>query len=159
MHNLLLGTAKHLITVWLTLGILDEKRLNLIQQSIDEFESPPDIGRIPLKISSKFSGFTAEQWKNFVLYYSLTALKSVIASQHYDCWLLFVQLCYTFCRRTISKKDIKKGDVITLQFCKSFLALYGKSFSRLIFTYMGIWHPSLMTLVQFIPAGFSHLNG
>lgn len=75
MYNLLL--AKHIVNVWLTLGILDENKINLVQAFVDEFKSPSDIGCVSLKIASKLSGFTAEQWKNFVLYYSLPVLKSV----------------------------------------------------------------------------------
>ena len=50
MHNLLLGTAKHTIEVWKHLSILDSKTFNIIQQNVDGFIAPPDIGRFPSDI-------------------------------------------------------------------------------------------------------------
>ena len=56
-HNLLLGTAKRTMEVWKNLSILDSKCFSTIQNKVDSFISPPDIGRIPSKVMSGFSGF------------------------------------------------------------------------------------------------------
>ena len=56
MHNLLLGTGKHILSVWKALGIIDKHHFSSIQDIVD--------GRIPSKIASGFTSFTAEQWKN-----------------------------------------------------------------------------------------------
>ena len=69
MHNLLLGTAKHVINIWKHLEIIDNKCYVIIQKKVDSFISPPDIGRVPFKIASGFAGFTAEQWKNWTLFF------------------------------------------------------------------------------------------
>lgn len=61
MHNLLLGTAKHMLAIWSDMKLLDQKQLRTIQSNVDSFITPSDIGRIPGKIASGFSGFTAEQ--------------------------------------------------------------------------------------------------
>ena len=92
MHNLLLGTAKHMISVWTATGVLEKSHLLDIQETVDRFITPSDIGRIPAKIATGqgFSSFTAEQWRNWTLIYSLCALKEVIPREHYDCWLMFV---------------------------------------------------------------------
>ena len=55
MHNLLLGTGK------------DE-----IQSKVDSFNVPNDAGT---KISSGFSGFKAEQWRNWTLLFHYIVLK------------------------------------------------------------------------------------
>ena len=65
MHNVLLGTAHHNVSVWKTLGLLDLKK---VQERVDAFVTPSD-GRIPLKIQSGFSLFTADQWRNWTLLY------------------------------------------------------------------------------------------
>ena len=59
MHNLLLGTAKHMISVWISLGIIEKNHLSDIQDTVDRFKTPSDIGRIPAKIASVqgFSNF------------------------------------------------------------------------------------------------------
>ena len=99
MHNLLLGTAKRLMKKWMALEILDEKKLISVQKAVDGFMTPTDIGCVSLKIASKFSGFTAEQWKCWVLYFSSPLLKPLLPAVHYDCWHKFV-------RATFSVKEI-----------------------------------------------------
>ena len=91
MHNLLLGTAKHVLTVWKSTGIIGDSHFDGIQRKVDAFITPTDIGRIPGKIVSGFSSFTAEQWRNWTLIYSLCSLKEILPYRHYDCWLLFVK--------------------------------------------------------------------
>ena len=80
-----------------------------------------------LKIASKFSGFTAEQWKSWVLYFSLPVLKPLLPAVHYDCWHKFVRACYIFCRRNISEVQVNIGDMTIMNFCECFLSVYGKS--------------------------------
>ena len=37
MHNLLLGTAKHMIDIWKQNGVLTSKDFEVIQESVDNF--------------------------------------------------------------------------------------------------------------------------
>ena len=126
MHNLLLGTAKHMVAVWKTLGVLTDKDLIEIQRKVDSFTTPNDLGRIPSKIASNFSGFTAEQWKNWTIYFSPYCLKPVLPPQHYHCWHLFVKACYYICRRSISMQDITEADRLLMEFYRQFVSLYGQ---------------------------------
>ena len=71
MHNLLLGTARHILSVWQELGIIKEELLGDIQAKVNAFVTTNDIGCIPSKLASGFSGFTAEQWRNWTLICSL----------------------------------------------------------------------------------------
>ena len=64
MHNILLGTAKYVLTVWKSTSIISESQFSDIQSKVDAFVTPTDIGGIPGKIASGFSSFTAEQWRN-----------------------------------------------------------------------------------------------
>ena len=91
MHNLLLGTAKHIIEVWKRLSILNSKCFADIQQKVDSSIAPPDIGRLPSKITSRF---TADQWKNWTIFFSLFSLQTVLEWPHYNYWNLFVKACY-----------------------------------------------------------------
>ena len=94
MHNLLLGTAKHMVELWKSLDLINSKCYNDIQTRVDSHVCPNDVGRIPSKISSAFSGFTGEQWKNRTMYFSLFALKGVLPWRHCNCWQIFVHACY-----------------------------------------------------------------
>jgi len=69
MHNLLLGTARHMMSVWSDLGLLSEDKFKDIQVKVDSFFMPGDIGRIPGKLSSGFSKLTADQWRNWTIIY------------------------------------------------------------------------------------------
>ena len=75
MQNILLGTAKHVLNVWKSIGIIKESQFSDIQNTVDSFVTSSDIGRILGKITSEFSCFTAEQWRNWTLIYSLCSLK------------------------------------------------------------------------------------
>ena len=68
MHNLFLGTAKRVFSKWIENDIITKAGLETIQSKIDEMFSLSDIGRLPGIIKSNYGGYTAAQWKNFVLF-------------------------------------------------------------------------------------------
>ena len=47
MHNLLLGTAKHVLDVWKENGLLTPLQLEVIQNKIDSMQVPAHIVRMP----------------------------------------------------------------------------------------------------------------
>lgn len=61
MHNLFLGLAKTTLKVWKEKELLTDKHFDLLQRRVDAIVPPPEIGRIPSKIASGFSRFTADQ--------------------------------------------------------------------------------------------------
>ena len=126
MHNLFLGTSKHVFKLWDKQGIIGKKEMKLLEKRIEEMDVPSDIGRLPKKISSNYGSYTAEQWKNWTVIYSMYALKGVIADKHLQCWQTFVLACRYLCKSTISFVDLQKADLLLLKFCKQFEKLYGK---------------------------------
>ena len=78
MHNVLLGSAKHMMMLWKENKIVTEAHFTNIQVIVGKFVTPVDIGRIPYKIASGFSAFTADQWKNWSSVYSLIAMKDIL---------------------------------------------------------------------------------
>lgn len=126
MHNLFLGTAKRFINIWKAHNILTPQDFIVLQEKVDSIVAPNDIGRTPSKIASSFSGFTAEQFKNWTMYFSLLSLKGILPWRHYNCWHLFVRICYLLCRRSITHAQLDEADTLILQFCHNFVALYSK---------------------------------
>jgi len=127
MHNLFLGTAKCVMKkLWLKNNIITGQDMNVIQARVDSFVPPTGIGRIPRKIATSFGGFTAEQWKNWVILYSMFALKDLLPHNHYLCWHSFVLACFYLSKKAISDVEIKKADLLLLKFCKAVEELYGK---------------------------------
>lgn len=76
MHNVLLGSAKHTVMLWKENGIIQNMHFPFVQDFVDKFVTPANVGRIPRKISSGFASFTADQWKNWTLIFSQVALKT-----------------------------------------------------------------------------------
>ena len=127
MHNLFLGTAKHYIkAVWLDQNIVNHDEFDFIQSRIDNIKLPSDIGRIPYKIGSGFSSFTADQFKSWVLYFSLLCLRDKLTGDHFECWRHFVLACRLLCSKSITIEEVKLADALLLYFCKRTERLYGK---------------------------------
>lgn len=126
MHNLFLGIAKHhLKRMWISTGLLDDHKFKSIQDRIDNFLVPPDIGRIPSKIQSGFSSFTAEQFKNWVNHFSIIALRDMLPSNDLECWRHFVLACRILCLKTLTVTQVKLADALLLQYCKRVERMYG----------------------------------
>ena len=127
MHNLFLGTAKHLMSIWLDLSTLTATDLQQAQDKVDSSHVPSDIGRIPTKIAKMFSGFTAEQWKTWVLTFSLFALFNHLPDNDYQCWLHFVKACKILSSPMIKIVDVGAAHTHIMNFCRHFEQIYDKS--------------------------------
>lgn len=104
------------------------KTLNIFKQCcINSFRVPADIGRIPHKISTSFASFTADQWKNWTIYFSMIVLRDIVSSEVLECWRHFVLACRILCHYKISEEQLKLGDALLLQFCRRTERLFGKS--------------------------------
>ena len=126
MHNLFLGTAKRMLSIWLDLEIIRRSIFNQIQAQVDSVIVPPGIGRIPLKILSGFSGFKADQFKNWVNIYSIPCLFAVLEADHLECWRHFVLGCRILCKQKLTADEIKLADALLLQFCRGVERMYGQ---------------------------------
>ena len=125
MHCVFLGLAKHTIQIWKDKGILQANHFKLLQEKVNLIIPPSKVGRIPRKIECTFVSFTADEWKNWILIYSVFALYGIIDSVHYKCWCLLVDSCYVFCQPIISPDHIENGHILLTEFCKLFESLYG----------------------------------
>ena len=128
MHNLFLGTAKHMVkNVWIKQNIITKSSLPVIQKVIDDMKVPTDIGRIPRKIESGFDHFTADQYKNWVNLYSVPCLHGILSSDHLENWRHFVLACRLICQHTLTLEQVTLIDAFLLRFCKRTEQLYGPS--------------------------------
>lgn len=128
MHNLFLGTSKFMMkNIWIG-GVspyIDKKHFSIIQEKVDSCIIPTSMGRIPYKIASSFSSFTADQWKNWTIVFSLFALHGIIRDEHLECWRTFVQACHLLTTPAISKEAVEESHKLLLDFCIQFETLYG----------------------------------
>ena len=126
MHNLFLGTGKHMISVWVKQQWLTKNHLESVQQFIDKIHLPSDVGRIPLKIASGFAGFTADQFKTWITIYSIPALFTILPIEQLECWRHFVLACRILCKQGLSRDDINLANCLLMRFCNKVEILYGK---------------------------------
>ena len=127
MHNLLLGTSKYMFTLWQDREVLTYHNIVEIQGLCEKFYFPHDVGRLPLKIGSSFTGFTADQWRTWTTVLSPVVLRGILPDEHYKCWLLFVRACTMLCTRIISESTVDLADRFLLLFCRTIESLYGHS--------------------------------
>ena len=127
MHNLFLGTGEHMLHVWLTSGIITPAHFTQLQDTVDQITVPSDVGRIPRKIITGFSGFTADQFKNWITIYSIPALYNVLPRRHFKSWRSFVLDCRILCKRELSVSDISLFDALLMKFCYHVQDIYGES--------------------------------
>ena len=126
MHNLFLGTSKHFMKALLT-DLFSNADYDLIQQRIDSCRAPPDIGRILHKVSSSFASLTDDQWKNWVVYYSLLVLHDILDENVMKCWKVFALACRTLSSKCISKAELQVADSLLLKFCEQIERIFGRS--------------------------------
>ena len=89
MHNLMLGSSKHVLSVWLSEGILNDSKLKIIEDIVKQIQSPHDIGRLPTKLEVDL---VVSQLINGEFGPGI-ALKGIIPEEHLWCWLLLVCTC------------------------------------------------------------------
>ena len=127
MHNLFLGTAKRVFAKWIEEDVITKDGLETIQKRIEEMSASSDIGRLPGHIKSNYGGYTAAQWKNFVLLYSMYALQGVLPQQHLHYWQSFVLACRHLCQPCITKTDLMLADAKLLDFLREYERLNGNT--------------------------------
>ena len=108
------------------LDIISRNQLKLIQDYVNYTQLPSDVGRIPMKIESGFAGFTADQFKNWVILYSIPSLYGLLPPRHLECWRHFVLACRLLCKQSLTDRDVHLVDALLLQFCKKVEELYGE---------------------------------
>ena len=123
MHNLLLGTPKHMFSLWIEQGILSKHDLESIQEQCAMFQIPYNIGRLPVKISRIGSNF-ADQWRTWT---TVLSVKGILPERDYTCWILYVNTCRILCSCIITSSDICTAHGYLLLFCRKVETICGKS--------------------------------
>ena len=112
--------------VWLETGYLNHTKLSIIEEHIREMSIPSSFsfGRLPSSLHP-CTKLTAEQWKNWVIYYSVFCLHDLLLYDRLECWRHFVLACRLMCKPLLSKGDVTVSGLLLLRFCKCFEDLYG----------------------------------
>ena len=116
-----------MMVVWKQNSLVDQSHYEEIQTFVDSISVPSDVGRIPQKIQSGFSGFKADQFKNWINIYSIPSLYDILSQDSLECWRHFVLACRILCKHNLSRHDIDLADLLLVQFCRRVQHLYGEA--------------------------------
>src|SRR5256884_4714020 len=92
-----------------------------------EFKLPADMGRISYKISTgeRFSGFTADQWKSFILIYATPLMWDLLVTSDQKILANFVRVCSLLFCRIIDNNMLSQAHDRLLQVAKLIEENYG----------------------------------
>ena len=119
MHNLFLGTAKHTFKVWIKNGILNDGKLNKIDERMKALSCPSEVGRITQSMTL-YKTMKSDEWQNWVLLFSLFCLKDLIPRQHLNMSQIFVRACRLLTNTSISRDELRLAHQLLLLFCNTF---------------------------------------
>ena len=127
MHNLYLGTAKHVFhKIWMVQFLQDRNALAEVNSRVASITVPSTVhfSRIP---SPTNNSLTAEQWMIWVNYYSIFCMYSILTKEELECWRTFVLASRLLCLQSLSEEDVSLADALLLTFCRRFENLHGPS--------------------------------
>lgn len=125
MHNLFLGTAKHfMFDILIGRDILAKEKLDKIKLRLSRAVVPAGLGRLPTSVNVG-TFLTAEQWKNWTIYFSIYCLHDLLPKEQLECWRHFVLACCRLCQFNISNSDLTIADTLLVRFCKRLKQIYG----------------------------------
>jgi len=98
-----------------------------MQEWANKLKLPSDISRIPNKIATRegFSGFTADQWKTFILIYATTITWDLLKEEDRKILSYFVRACNILVCRIISKSTLNEVHEYLLSMVKLIENNYG----------------------------------
>jgi hypothetical protein len=112
MHCLFLGIAHWIIKkLWIDGGKITKQDLEKMEKRAKTIQIPADLGRIPNKIATGegFSGFTADQWKTFVLIYAIPLMWDFLAEPDRKILGNFVRACSLLVCRIIDHNILNEA--------------------------------------------------
>ncbi len=110
--------------IWMGKNFLDKPSLIKIEYRLREIVVPSGLGRLPVTVAAG-TFLTAEQWKNWTLYFSIYCLHDILPRNHLECWRQFVLACQKLSPHEITEDDVTVADLFLLRFCQKVLELYG----------------------------------
>ena len=112
MHCLFLGIAHWIIKrLWIDGNKITKHGLEKMEERAKKIQIPVDLGRVPNKIATGegFSGFTADQWKTFILIYAIPLMWDLLAEPDRKILGNFVRACSLLVCRIIDHNILNEA--------------------------------------------------
>lgn len=134
MHAVLEGTMKSFFTAWFeSKNHREPWYLGVHKTAIDEIlleETPPcEITRVPRSITC-YKNWTASEWRNFLLYYSLPILKRFMRREYYNHLFLFVLSIHLLNQEYVSGVDCARAEEYLFKFVDEVRELYNDKYMK-----------------------------
>ncbi|XP_014235969.2 uncharacterized protein LOC106658483 [Trichogramma pretiosum] len=126
MHGTLLGVTKQLLNKWLSI-FLKKKELEKIKTRMLNIKLCRDIRRSirPLEFSGKYK---ATEWRNWLLFVSLPALKDILPPEEFLSYCYLVDSIYRLLKAPITPEDLRRVEYNLLKFVGESEMNYGRGF-------------------------------
>jgi hypothetical protein len=128
MHCLFLGIARWIVKkLWIDGDKLTKDDLKKMEKRAKNIKVPADLGRIPYKIATGegFSGFTADQWKTFIMVYATPLMWDLLSEPDRKILANFVRACYLLLSRIIKNNVLIEAQSRLLEVARLIEENYG----------------------------------
>lgn len=98
------------------MNVLSKGQLKELSKKIEELNTVTSIERIPRRKETNYGNYTAEEWRNWTLTFSMYALYKIIPDNHLRVCKRSVLACRILCQSVITKQEIKKADALLVNF-------------------------------------------
>lgn len=129
MHNTLLGNCHHLASLWIESSSHQEDyyiglKLAEIDERLLAITPPTSISRRPRSIS-QWKDWHANEWRSWLLYYSLPCLKGILPTVYYKHHCVLVTTLHILLRDNITTGDLDAAAEHLADYVTEFEVLYG----------------------------------
>lgn len=125
MHNLYLGTAKRMWSLYRKCDIVTDADVQTINSRLISLRIPSNVKFSSLpRIES--GTYTAEQWMIWVNYYSLFCLHGILNVDQFENWRSFVLASRLLCKSNLTKDDVTIANSLLVHFCRRFQTIYSR---------------------------------
>ncbi|GET66366.1 hypothetical protein GLOIN_2v1786147 [Rhizophagus irregularis DAOM 181602=DAOM 197198] len=109
-------------------GVLTPNDLKKIQEKMNQFKIPADLGRIPGNIErgEGFSNYTADQWRIFFMIYATTSLWEHLPSKDRKILTHFVRVCSILVSRILEIELMEEAHERLIKIIKLIEVHYGR---------------------------------
>jgi hypothetical protein len=114
--------------IWMEKEVLSANSLKIIQQTMNEFQIPADLGRIPGKVDSGegFSNLTADQWRIFFTIYATVSLWEHLSDVDRKILTYFVRVCSILVNRIVEVNSLNEAHLKLIEVVKLIENHYGR---------------------------------
>jgi hypothetical protein len=130
MHACLLGVTRMLSNLWFDSSNHEEeyyigRDITKVNEVLCSIQPPSEITRLPRSLQER-KYWKANEWRSWLLFYSLPCLHGILPARFFNHFLLFVTAMYVFLKDEMTYEEIDFGNMLLMNFVTRFQDLYGE---------------------------------